>query len=175
MNTEEPNQEPPQVPLSYKSNIRKVVVFLVTVTLLTTLYQIMMFQYVLPGRAVTWHRGSLELLQSLTEQRRRVAVLVMLEADIQDEDEPLDVFKDPAVREEFNRLRLAPILIPIQSGDADHQEWMRQQGFEKLPGLLLYVRADRSPIQLNADDLAPRDLAKTLHDLRFERYEPDSK
>ena len=67
-----------------KGNLRKVIVFLVVVTSLAAIYQIMIFNFVLPNREIHWQKTTLPQVQTYDEQGRRFAVLVLLEQDLGD-------------------------------------------------------------------------------------------
>jgi uncharacterized membrane protein YuzA (DUF378 family) len=47
-----------------KGNVRKVVVFLLVVTGLAAVYQIMIFNYVLPNREIHWQKTSVEQVET---------------------------------------------------------------------------------------------------------------
>ena len=155
-----------------KGNLRKVIVFLVVVTSLAAIYQIMIFNFVLPNREIHWQKTTLPQVQTYDEQGRRFAVLVLLEQDLGDATQPLTLFQKPEVREEFNRLRLATLALPVNSESRDVQEWMKSKSINRLPALLLYATGYSEPVRLNACQLDANQLVNTLKDVRFQRYEP---
>ena len=155
-----------------KGNLRKVIVFLVVVTSLAAVYQIMIFNFVLPNREIHWQKTTLPQVQTYDEQGRRFAVLVLLEQDLGDATQPLTLFQKPEVREEFNRLRLATLALPVNSESRDVQEWMKSKSISRLPALLLYATGYSEPVRLNASQLDANQLVNTLKDVRFQRYEP---
>ena len=99
-------------------------------------------------------------------------VLVLLEQDLGDATQPLTLFQKPEVREEFNRLRLATLALPVNSESRDVQEWMKSKSISRLPALLLYATGYSEPVRLNASQLDANQLVNTLKDVRFQRYEP---
>ena len=155
-----------------KGNLRKVIVFLVVVTSLAAIYQIMIFNFVLPNREIHWQKTTLPQVPTYDEQGRRFAVLVLLEQDLGDATQPLTLFQKPEVREEFNRLRLATLALPVNSESRDVQEWMKSKSISRLPALLLYATGYSEPVRLNASQLDANQLVNTLKDVRFQRYEP---
>jgi hypothetical protein len=159
-------------PQNVKGNVRRVVLFLVVVTGLAAVYQIMIFNYVLPNREIYWQKASVEQVEMFDEQGRRFAVLVLLDQDLGDSTQPLALFQEPQVREEFNRLRLTTLALPIGSSDAASQTWFKEQSIARLPALLVYASGYSEPIKLDASQLEPELLVKTLKDIRFQRYEP---
>ena len=170
-----PENEPQEAtvdPQNIKGNVRKVVLFLVVVTGLAAFYQIMIFNYVLPNREIHWRKASVEQVETYDEQGRRFAVLVLLDQDLGDSTQPLQLFQEPQVREEFNRLRLTTLALPISSSDAASQTWFKEQSIARLPALLIFASGYTDPIKLDANQLDPESLIKTLKDIRFQRYEP---
>jgi hypothetical protein len=155
-----------------KGNVRKVVVFLLVVTGLAAVYQIMIFNYVLPNREIHWQKTSVEQVETFDQQGRRFAVLVLLDQDLGDSTQPLPLFQEPQVREEFNRLRLTTLALPIGGSDAASQTWFKNQAIARLPALMIYASGYSDPIKLDASQLESENLIKTLKDIRFQRYEP---
>jgi hypothetical protein len=98
--------------------------------------------------------------------------LVLLDQDLGDSTQPLPLFQEPQVREEFNRLRLTTLALPIGGSDAASQTWFKNQAIARLPALMIYASGYSDPIKLDASQLESENLIKTLKDIRFQRYEP---
>ena len=159
-------------PENIRPKLRRVLLFILVVMGLTSAYQILMFNVVIPNKEIDWERSSIEQAQEFDKQGRRFAVLVMLADDLGESSQPLPVFDDESVRKEFNLLRLVPLLVAIESGNDSQQAWFKEQEFQKLPALMLYAAGRQEPFVLNADELDAQSLAKTLNEIRYQRYEP---
>jgi len=158
---------------SLRARRRKVIFFLLIVMVLTTIYQVIAYQVLLPNRPIVWRVADVSLMGEMVDRGARLAMLVMLEEDTRPEvPHQLAVFDDPAVRAELNRLRLRQMLIRIDPQRDTDRDWLAGQTIQKLPMLILHAQSYDEPIVLQGDDLEPERLAKVLEDVRFRRYAP---
>ena len=138
---------------------------------LATVYQVVMFNMVIPNRAIRWQRISVDQIQQFDEQGRRFVVLAILADDIPPEGQPLAIFEESRVQQELNLLRLTPFVLAISPGNEQQQKWFKEQGLKKLPGLQLFVQGRKEPILIELTDVTPDTLADQFNDLRFQRFD----
>lgn len=155
-----------------RAQTKKVVFFVMVVILMVAVYQIISFYFILPNMPISWRRGNLELLKDFEEKKVRLTALVMLEEDSNpDIPHQLQLFDDPAVRMELNRLRGSRMLVLIDPKNDEHREWLQSQPQMRLPSLVLYASGYDPPIAVYCNDYTPEQMAKLLNDVRFQRYE----
>lgn len=155
-----------------RAALRKTLLFLVVVMLLTFVYQAFAVRYIVPNMAISFRRADPEVLAGFEKSKRKMKVLVMLEADADPQiPHQLPIFDDPQVREAMNRLGGVNVLMALDPQKDEDREWMAEKGYERLPVLVLYASGYDAPVRLSLDR-APAELARAIDDVRFERHVP---